>query len=109
MQNATVQLLRPLATATATDALQRDHAEHVVWSGRARLSKMSVSMEATIAGQATVGMWRCRLVLPRDLREIVDGGWRVEATLDGDTAQHEYRVTRVAAAHHVDLTLERVG
>ncbi len=109
MMNASCRILRPTARPSATQAMQLEHVERAEAEGRCRLVKMTARQEATIAGQAAVSMWSCRLVLSGELREAIREGWRIEARIDGEELWHEYRVTRVAVHHHVFLTLERVN
>lgn len=109
MMNATCRILRPLTAAKAGEPLQREHMEVQVTELRCWLAKMTAHQEATIAGQAAVSMWECRLIVPAELRELIGEGWRLRAKLDRETIWHEYRVTRVVDHHHLALTLERVS
>lgn len=100
LTNAKAILIEPIQTI-GTD-LQATHSETRHAAVRCSLRALSVTRAIGVLGKVALNGWtlRLRTKLP------VAPGWRVEATVDGESASRTYVVAKVAGGLHTVLTLE---
>ena len=102
LTNASAVLLEPVGSYTTTGSLQRTHREKRHEAKRCSLRALSVTRAIGALGKIALNAWTLRL----QTSVAVKPGWRVEATVDGETEPTTYVVQKVTRGLHVTLTLE---
>jgi len=88
---------------TTPDEILISNSERV--ERRCLLTRMEVTQERNVIGQAVSDMWRLRMRTDVDPQP----GWEVEVLADGELQWHRYTCARVSSKIFTDCILRRVG
>ncbi len=104
--NASLQILEPERTYSATTAAAVTVAEDAQTAIRCRMSPMRASQTVNVLGDLGPRLYECRFVSSMQIAER----WRLRVTLDSESAAYDYTVRHAVKnlLGHWHVTAERV-